>query len=158
MNKLTRCSEKGFTLMEVVTAVFIFLLGIVGVISLFAAAAVFHKGASDKTRVSLALQQVISEIDLHLRRGGSRDGNDELMPVSEGRIPGFKDLGYEAYFEETGLPGDSMVLSRIAITWMERGKVKRETFDYVFRPGAVFSESIDRMEAEQKLARDAEKD
>ena len=39
---------RGFTLMEVIMAVFIFLTGIVGVISLFAAATVLHHSARDK--------------------------------------------------------------------------------------------------------------
>lgn len=148
-------ASSGFTLMEVVTAVFIFLLGIVGVISLFAAAAVFHKGASDKTRVSLALRHVISEVDERLKAGGDRNAADELMPVREENIPGFENMGYEAEFEETGRAGESMVIARISLTWLERGRMKRETFDHVFRPGLSVSDTILSFKSDQRREREA---
>ena len=140
----------GFTLMEVVTAVFIFLLGIVGVISLFTAAAVFHKGASDRTRVSLALQQVICEIDDRLKRGAYRDAGGELTSCREVGIPGYERMGYEAEFEETGRTGESMVIARVSVTWLERGKTKRETFDHVFRPGPALYDAIADFKADQR--------
>ena len=64
--------QGGFTLVEIGGAVLIFLTGIVGVISLFAAATMFHKGASDKTNTVLAIQHVVSEIEHRIKTGELR--------------------------------------------------------------------------------------
>ena len=92
--------EEGFTLMEVVTAIFIFLVGIVGVISLFATAAVLHKGARDKTMAALAIQQVLTEIDLKLKSGEFRDEKGDLKPVVDGRVYGYERYRYQVKFKE----------------------------------------------------------
>lgn len=132
----------GFTLAEVLVAVMVFLIGIVGIISLFAAAAVLHKGARDKTLSALAIQEVITQIRLDLESGAQRDENGNLKDVSEGRVPGYDRYRYEAEFFETGMPDQSMVLARIVLTWREKGRVRGEEFDYVFRPGPAFSRTV----------------
>ena len=139
---LRRPGTGGFTLMEVVTAVFIFLVGIVGVISLFAAAGMLHKSAHSKTMVSLAVHQVITEIDLKLKTGGLREENGELKPVYEGAVPGQDRFTFRVVFEEEDLPGQSMILARVQLTWREKGKERGEAFDYVFRPGPDLGDAI----------------
>jgi hypothetical protein len=135
--------EKGFTLTEVVTAIFIFMVGIVGVISLFAAAAVLSKGARDKALSALVIQEVISRIDLDLKRGGYRDANGALTAIEDGTIPGHERYKYRAEFVEDGLSSQSMVVAQIHLTWMEKGKERGESFDYVFRPGPEISDTIE---------------
>ena len=127
--------EKGFTLVEIAGAVVIFLTGIVGVISLFAAATMFHKGAIDKTNTVLAIQQVVSELKLRLETGDLRLGSGEIAPKAEGLIFGQDRYRYRAELQELGVPGQSMVQARIHVTWKDRGKERSESFDYVFRPG-----------------------
>jgi hypothetical protein len=138
----SRPGADGFTLMEVVTAVFIFLVGIVGVISLFAAAGMLHKSAHSKTMVSLAVQQVITEIDLKLKTGELRGDDGELAPVLEGAVSGQERFTYRVVFEEEELPGRSMILARVQLTWREKGKERGEAFDYVFRPGPDLGDTI----------------
>ncbi|MFH1998866.1 MAG: prepilin-type N-terminal cleavage/methylation domain-containing protein, partial [Planctomycetota bacterium] len=99
----TRCTcrrvasrRSGFTLLEVVAAVFIFLMGVVGVISLFASATVFHKDACDKTLCALLIEQVVDEIDGNLKSGALRDPNGRLRPVKDGTIRGYDRYGYDA--------------------------------------------------------------
>jgi hypothetical protein len=127
--------EKGFTLVEIAGAVLIFLTGIVGVISLFAAATMFHKGASDKTNTVLAIQQVVSKLELRLAAGDLRLGSGELSPQAEGVIYGQDRYRYRAELEELGVPGQSMVQATIHVTWKDRGKERSESFHYIFRPG-----------------------
>jgi len=138
-----RTKENGFTLMEVITAVFVFLVGIVGVISLFAAAAVFHKGARDKTIVSLAVQQVISDIELDLKLNPLRDSKGDLKRMEDRPVQGFDQFVYDVEFKEHGISGPSLVTAHVKLAWMEKGKKRGEDFDYVFRPGPRVGAVVD---------------
>jgi hypothetical protein len=157
MKMITRRSGKrdGFTLMEVITAVFVFLIGIVGVISLFAAAGVFHKGARNKALVSLAVEQVIADIDLQLKNDALRNEKEELKPIKDARVTGFDRFRYDATFTEDGLARYSMVTAEVTLTWREKGKKRGETFDYVFRPGPPMEVTVEafRREGENAAAR-----
>ena len=113
--------EGGFTLMEVVTAVFIFLLGIVGVIALFAAAGMLHRSARDKTHVALAVEQVIAEIELKLESGMLDDHNGALKKEVEGDVLGYDRFRYRIYFDGE-IPGRSMIPARLLLVWKEKGK------------------------------------
>lgn len=135
-------AARGFTLLEVVTAVFVFLLGVVGVISLFAAATVLHKSARDKTLSSLMIEQVVSEIDAGLKTGAFRTLDGNLMPKAQGSLSGDERYGYEVEFREEDLPGRSMVVARIRVTWRDKGLLQGEEFDYLFRPGPGFRSSV----------------
>jgi len=139
-----RAREKigAFTLTEVMCAIFVFLVGIVGVISLFAAAGVFHKIARDRAMTSLVVQEVVSGIDQRLSEGGLRDDNGELEQVVQEPVPGFERYSYDVVFNEEGATGRSLITARIAVTWREKGKLKEEKFDYVFRSGPGLSRIV----------------
>jgi len=135
-------NQSGFTLIEVGTAVLVFAVGIIGVISLFASAGVLHKGAHNRTVVALAVQQVLAEIDHKIKTGVLRDKQGDLAPVAEGAILGHERFLYQAELSEDGLSGRSMIFARIKLTWREKGKIRGEEFEYIFRPGPGFSESV----------------
>ncbi len=141
--------EGGFTLMEVVTAVFIFLIGIVGVISLFAAAGMLHRGARDKTQVALAVEQVIAEIELKLESGTLNDHNGALKKEVEGDVLGYDRFRYRIHFDEE-IPGRSMISAHLLLVWKEKGKERGEAFDVVFRRGPEFGSTVFKFRQEVK--------
>jgi type II secretory pathway component PulJ len=145
-----RSRLQGFTLLEVISAVFVFLMGVVGVISLFAAGTALHKGAQDKTLSALVIEQVISQIDTRLSRGDFRGPEGNLQPKVQGFIAGHERYGYEAELREEGSPGRSMVVARVRITWQDKGVMHGEAFDYLFRPGPSFQASVTSLIKESK--------
>jgi hypothetical protein len=145
-----RSPSSGFTLLEVVSAVFVFLMGVVGVISLFAAGTVLHKGAQDKTLSALVIEEVIAQIDAQLKAGSHRDGEGSLKPRIQGVVPGYLRYGYEAELREDGLPGRSIVKARVRITWRDKGVLHGEAFDYIFRPGPGFQATVTSLINESK--------
>jgi Tfp pilus assembly protein PilE len=147
-----RVGKEGFTLIEVVSAVFIFLLGIVGVLSLFASATMLHKGARDKTMAALVIQEVLTDIEGKLQSGELSKGDGTLFPLVEEEVLGHERYRYEARFEPIGEAEGGMVLAHIALTWKEKGKVRGETFEYIFRSGPAFHASVASFMAEAESA------
>jgi Tfp pilus assembly protein PilV len=133
---------RGFTLLEVVTAVFVFLVGIVGVLSLFASATMLHKGARDKTMAALVIQEILSDIDLRLKSGELRGPQGKLLPVMEEEVRGFERYRYKADFIEEADTGGGLVFARIELTWREKGQVRGESFVHFFRPGPEIGASV----------------
>ena len=122
----------GFTLLEVVTAVFIFLLGIVGVISLFTAGTMLHRGARNKARVALAVPWVMQRIEEKID-AAAREGKAVPEELDEA-IPGFEPFRYRA--ELAGLQEEGgAVQARVRILWKEKGRERGVEFDWIFRPG-----------------------
>ena len=128
--------------MEVTAAVFIFLVGVLGVISLFAAAALLQKSARDKTMVALAVQEVIVEIDYKLKTGSLWDAKGDLISEVEGPLPGRDRYRYRAQLTETVLFEQPVILAHIVLTWRAKGKEQGEAFDYVFQSGPAFSSIV----------------
>lgn len=139
----------GFTLLEVVTAVFIFLLGIVGVISLFTAGTMLHRGARNKARVALAVPWVIQRIEQRLDEA-ARDGAG-LPDMLEEVVPGFAPFRYRAVLGRTGTDGEGgAILAEVRILWKEKGRERGEEFDWIFRPGPSEVETVSAFRSEVK--------
>lgn len=134
--------EQGFTLLEVVTAVFVFLVGVVGVISLFAAATAFHKGARDKTLSALVIGEVLCEIQDRLARGDFQDQTGLLKSKVEGAIRGSERYGYQVEFVERDVHDNSLIQAKIRVTWQDKGVLHGEAFDYLFRSGQDYNDTV----------------
>lgn len=131
--------RRGFTLLEVVTAVFVFLVGVVGAISLYAAASSFHEGARDKTLTALLIDQVVAEIEERLHAGEFEDAGGALQTRIEGAISGSTRYGYRATFTSLERQGLPLIQARVEVTWKDKGAVRGQAFDYLFRPGPEWS-------------------
>ncbi len=131
----SREAQAGFTLMEVITAIFIFFCGIMGVLSLFTTAVALHKTAKDRTVTALVLEQVVGEIRSQVEDGLLlQDEDGRFEPVEGQPLAGHPGYTYSASFEETGdEEGEGAVLARISIGWKSRGRDVKENFVSVFR-------------------------
>lgn len=148
--------EAGFTLLEVITAIFIFFCGIVGVLSLFTTALVLHKTSQDRTVSTMAVERIIADVGAMIDAGTLRSAETgRLKPLSGIPLPGHPDYTYAVDFveDEEGEATESMVLARIRISWRRRGKEMGESFDYVFRPGGGLGKEVPRLRAESGSAR-----
>ncbi len=149
-------NEGGFTLLEVITAIFIFFCGIVGILSLFTTALVLHKTSHDRTVSTMALERVVSEIGVLIEDGVLTDSDTgEYKPLTKTPLPGYPGYFYSADFESYSADfevDDEMengpVQAHIHITWMSRGREMGEYFPYFFRPGAGQRNEVIRLRSE----------
>ncbi len=142
-------AEGGFTLLEVITAIFIFFCGIVGILSLFTTALVLHKTSHDRTVSTIALERVVSDIGCLIEDGAIQDSETgEYLPLKRTPLPGYPGYFYSADFQvDEGLE-NGLVQAHIHITWMSRGREMGEYFPYFFRPGAGQRNEVIRLRSE----------
>ncbi len=148
-----RRSEAGFTLLEVITAIFIFFCGIVGILSLFTTALVLHKSSQDRTVTAMAMEQVVSVIGTLLdERATGGDERMSLPVLKEVPIEGRPGYSFSVEFEEDPetSAGDGVILARIRICWRARGREMGESFEYTYRPGAGLRRDVLRLRSEKE--------
>jgi|GEM_PF-2414009 len=138
--------ERGFTLLEVITALFIFLCGVVGIISLFTTALVLHKTSHDRTVTAFALEQAVSKVARMLDDGGLRDPSTGLLKALD-KVPldGHPGFFFSATFQESAEEGTDTILASIDISWRARGREMKETFAFCFRPGVGLRNEVMRL-------------
>lgn len=142
-------NEGGFTLLEVITAIFIFFCGIVGILSLFTTALVLHKTSHDQTVSTMALERIVSEIGVLIEDGALTDSDTgEYKPLEKTPLSGYSGYFYSADFEVADDVENGLVQAHIRITWMSRGREMGEYFFYYFRPGAGQRNEVIRLRAE----------
>jgi len=143
--------QEGFTLLEVITAIFIFFCGIVGILSLFTTALVLHKTSHDRTVSTMALERVVSEIGALIEDGALSDADTgEYKPLAKTPLPGYPGYFYSADFEVDDTMDNGLVQAHIRISWMSRGREMGEYFPYFFRPGAGLRNEIFRLRSESE--------
>lgn len=124
MRPLSRRSA-GFSLIEILIALAVLAVGLVGVFSLFAAATATHRRGVDHTTVSLLASAALSEARAAL--AADRDPED----VTDEKLPGFPDgYVYDIAWEEIG---NDRLEYRVTITvkWQRGGEPRSETFETV---------------------------
>jgi len=131
--------------MEVITAIFIFFCGIVGVLSLFTTALMLHKTSLDRTVSSFAMEQVVAEVRCMVDEGTLREKTTgKLRPVTEGVIKGYPGYTWSALFEEE----EGLIKARIRISWKSKGREMGEEFDCLFRSDLSMRREVERLRSE----------
>jgi len=144
-----RQRSAGFSLLEIIVALGIFMVGGVSVMSLFAVGAAHHRRAIDNSNAARAARSIFAELeakwtlvaDAEKRRpkksarkgrGKNRDGSDGDYPVpGEGagpwRVPGFPQYEYEVEYTPID-PEENAVMCTLSIKWKRRGKGRTQFF------------------------------
>jgi type II secretory pathway component PulJ len=140
-------SEAGFTLLEVITAIFIFFCGIVGILSLFTTALMLHKTSLDRTVSALTLEQAVAEVGMLLDEGVLLDrATGEVRPLESRPLKGYPGYFFSAEFE--GDEDGGGLMARIRISWKARGIEMSESFDYAFRSGSSQRREVQKLRSE----------
>jgi len=142
--KARRPEESGFTLLEVMAALVIFLTGVVFVLALFASGLAQHRTATQRAMIAQASELVRGRLDLLLLELGEPSGKNapgaaselpkpQEVPVSE--FPGcfYSVERIEADPDEGAAGG---VMLTVFIYTLEGGRKKGERFTLFFRPGS----------------------
>jgi prepilin-type N-terminal cleavage/methylation domain-containing protein len=121
--------RKGFTLLEVMIAIMILVLGIIAVLPLFAVGSASHKRALDQVHTSLLAPRIAAMIEENLVDANPRD-------VKEGLFWEYgQEYRYDATFEQivAGSANDPLAnaafILRVTVKWKKGTQDHLETFE-----------------------------
>ena len=134
----------GFTLIEVMAALTIFMVGIVGVLALLASGLALHRDAMRKATVAIASDDVRGRVEAWLATAGQSDSAE--LP----KIEGLPVEGYNGYFYSADLAVDPQqgpkggVVAKVFVYGRDLGKQRGSEFLLFVRPGEQSGPAIRR--------------
>lgn len=116
--------ERGFTLIEVLVALGIMMIGVSVAFALFAAATAAHKRAINRTNSAAIAEQAMADLESALRAGATPEELAASQPFEALRrdYPGYE---IEARFY-TG--PDDVAVVEIIVRWTSQGQKRDETY------------------------------
>jgi len=130
-----RHNNGGFTLLEVLMAMAVLLLGMTGIFAVFGASLSLQKEAAERLDVSLALSAVMGQVqeDLAERMGGKESGARSRLTGQEFPVPGTPGYKYRVTVEPVpDDPSGRGCFCRIEIIARFRGEDR--VYDMGYRP------------------------
>lgn len=120
-----RQKQSGFTLLEVLIAIVVLVLGVLAVLPLFAVATSSQKRGIDHTRASLLAQRIAAE--LHPNVTNPRNLKDQSCGSD------YPEYRYDAEYApvDSNDPFKSAYVLRVRIRWTETDLDKSETFETI---------------------------
>lgn len=134
-----RFGERGFSLLEVLLAMFVLSVGAASILALFAAGAATHRRSVDRTNALLVAERIFSEVRANYRVGRSPP---EVLEIVQKSLPeemaGYRyDLRLIEPEGEAWREGELLVL--VLVRWRlaasERSEVFYELILPQYRPG-----------------------
>ena len=123
MRALAHPSRSGFTLVEILVALGIFVVGMGSIVGLLMAATWSHRQAQIETDVTLLVDSLVSEIESS-PRFVIKQPLANIQKRESRQYPGFS---YNVRFEALDSVGFE-VLSLIEVEWTERGEKRSRVF------------------------------
>lgn len=130
-------ADSGFTLLEVMAALSIFMFGIVGVLALFTAGLGLHRDAQRKAMIALASDEVRSVVETRLAKAVDLGADADLAPIEDVPIANHPGYFYSAELSvdpELGAAGG--VLANVFVFALDVGKERGSEFTIFVRSGA----------------------
>lgn len=129
-----RLSAGGFSLLEVLVALFVLSVGAASVLALFAAAASTHRRSVDRTNAVLVAERVFGEVRAAYRTGRSAE---EVGEIVRKRLP--EEIGGYRYELELIEPeGDSFregeLVVRVTVRWRFASAERSDSFFELILP------------------------
>jgi type II secretory pathway pseudopilin PulG len=116
----------GFTLVEILVALFVMLVGISSAFALFAAATALHKRATDQTSAAVIAESIFSQVQSELTSGV------ELSDIRRGK---YMPRGYENYKYELELVAvddyENEVFVKLTVVWRQKGMGRKQEFSTI---------------------------
>ena len=125
----------GLTLLEIMVALAIMIIGIASVFALFAAATALHKRAVDQTNAALIAQKILSELDCRLTAGADIK---ELQKTGVA-LPEFPNYTYDLRLTPVDKTQNEFYVD-LAVRWKTRGRVREQRFNTICIRSLPFKE------------------
>jgi prepilin-type N-terminal cleavage/methylation domain-containing protein len=132
---------RGFTLFEIIAAMAIFLVGIVGILSLLTAAAAMQKEAVDLSTAGMIADELVASVRAELSRGAERDpSTGRVKPWPERPVPGHDGYFYDVRFAEDPVSEDTPLKVEVRVFWKSAQKKRGTSFASFVVPKPEFSQ------------------
>jgi prepilin-type N-terminal cleavage/methylation domain-containing protein len=124
-----RATQRGFTLLEVMAAIAVFLVGVVGVLGLLTSGTRLHQESQNLVITSDVAEEVLllAQRDVASRVKNRSDPLPEAPPPSP--VPSRPELKYA--WRITAAPDEGLFLLSVDVVWLENGQPKKTTFERV---------------------------
>ena len=157
LSRATRMRDGGFSLLEVLIAMFILSIGAASVLALFAAAASTHKRSVDRTHSALLAERIFSEIQGRYEPDMTAE---ELTDLVESEVlqqwgnytwevylfhPGHQSTHRDGQIGDGGEQwSEDELFARIIVRWRQKARARSETFHAILLPRNV-GEAVERV-------------
>ncbi|MFH1421493.1 MAG: prepilin-type N-terminal cleavage/methylation domain-containing protein [Planctomycetota bacterium] len=121
-----KCGNSGFTLLEVIVALSIMMIGISSAFALFAAATALHKRSIDQTNSGLIAETVLSNLDLKLTTGIELSD----LQIVNGALPEYPNYTYELILVPLDADEREIYID-LAVKWKRGGKLCEQVFNSI---------------------------
>lgn len=122
-----RSGEQGFTLLEMLAAMAILILGVTSLLGALSAGLGIRRGAEQRSRAALLADQVIMELRTQILSGPAEDRGlgsglaaAEIEAITVTRIDGYRGMKYSVEFL-TDVEYPDLALARLRISWLHQG-------------------------------------
>ncbi len=133
-----RDRARGFTLLEVLAALTVFLVGVVGILGLFATGLAIHRDATERQIRAQVTEEVRVRIEDRLRN--APNGEPDLSAVKDVPVEGRQNVFYSVRFAvDPEAPADAArggVLATVEVYTKDAAKKHGESFTVFSRPNA----------------------
>jgi prepilin-type N-terminal cleavage/methylation domain-containing protein len=133
--------SRGFTLFEIIAAMAIFLVGIVGILSLLTASAALQKEAVDLSTSAMLGDELVASVRAELSGGADRDpATGRVKPWPERPVPGHDGYFYDVRFAEDPVSEDTPLKVEVRVFWKTAQRKRSTSFTSFVIPKPEFSQ------------------
>jgi prepilin-type N-terminal cleavage/methylation domain-containing protein len=134
--------NRGFTLIEVLVAMGILVVGVTSILGLLVFGAAVERTAERRSEVALAAQQVVADLQSSFTLSEDGSISDPPSLQMERPVAGHPTLTAKVELKSNpSMPGEYVAWVRIG--WLERGQLRFEEFRTILQREAPFSRRVE---------------
>jgi len=134
----------GFTLVEVMVAMGILVVGMSTVLGLLSFALSLHRTSAERAESALALEAVVGELRANAFAIQKNGEAGEPQEIRQQLVPSHDGLLYSARFRENPkLSGEYLV--ELDISWKEKGRLRSQSYRTILSQEIPFEERMKRL-------------
>lgn len=134
--------QRGFTLIEILLAMMVFLAGVTGIYALLSTALGMQREGLDLARATRGVEGLVHQLELELSHGQHFDptlGSFTDIPVAQADDGTFYAV---EFIPETDNEAEGTLLVRLRMARRERDLGTARPVSYVLTPGAEFADAV----------------